>query len=131
MSITNPYTLEQLKAAISANDYNAELMLQHAMLLLEARGELSAPGMAELVAVCPTCGMDEPYTGSCGTSDSDTKALCKGRISPVPSAPDQLAALYAELDTLKWAGKGLGWDLAIGAVRRHIGTMLATRKGSA
>ena len=27
--------------------------------------------------VCPTCGETEPYTGSCGTSNNDTKALCK------------------------------------------------------
>ena len=26
---------------------------------------------------CPTCGESEPGTGNCGTSDSDTKALCK------------------------------------------------------
>lgn len=26
---------------------------------------------------CPTCGETEPYTGSCGTSNNDTKALCK------------------------------------------------------
>lgn len=27
--------------------------------------------------VCPTCGETEPYTGSCGKSNNDTKALCK------------------------------------------------------
>lgn len=26
---------------------------------------------------CPTCGADEPYTGACGTSKDDTRALCR------------------------------------------------------
>lgn len=30
---------------------------------------------------CPTCGETEPHTGTCGTSDSDTKALCKRALS--------------------------------------------------
>lgn len=32
---------------------------------------------AQTVAPCPTCGESEPYTGSCGASDSDVHALCK------------------------------------------------------
>lgn len=31
---------------------------------------------------CKTCGSEEPFTGSCGTSDTDTKALCKRADSP-------------------------------------------------
>jgi hypothetical protein len=33
--------------------------------------------LAEQTSSCSTCGETEPYTGNCGTSDSDTKALCK------------------------------------------------------
>lgn len=43
------------------------------------------PTTPEPVAVCPTCGSDEPYTGACGTSGSDTKALCKRRTHPAHS----------------------------------------------
>lgn len=34
--ITQPYTLAEIKQKIASGDYNAELLLQHAMLLLEA-----------------------------------------------------------------------------------------------
>lgn len=33
---------------------------------------------------CPTCGELEPFTGTCGTSDSDARALCK-RTPPSPA----------------------------------------------
>ncbi len=36
--------------------------------------EKAAPGVREH---CPTCGADEPYTGACGTSKDDTRALCR------------------------------------------------------
>lgn len=35
--IKEPYTLAELNARIASNDYNAELLLQHAMLLLNAQ----------------------------------------------------------------------------------------------
>jgi len=35
--IKQPYTLAEIKERIASNDYSAELLLQHAMLLLEAR----------------------------------------------------------------------------------------------
>lgn len=39
---------------------------------------LAAPGAAIAAREpCATCGASEPFTGSCGTSDSDTRALCK------------------------------------------------------
>ena len=36
--------------------------------------------------VCPTCGETEPYTGSCGTSNNDTKALCKQPLRATQAA---------------------------------------------
>ena len=33
--IKNPYTLVEIKTKIASNDYNAEMLLQHAMLLLD------------------------------------------------------------------------------------------------
>lgn len=35
-NIKEPYTLDEIKAKIASQDYSAELMLQHAMLLLDA-----------------------------------------------------------------------------------------------
>ncbi len=34
--IKEPYTLAEIKAKIASNDYNAEMLLQHAMLLLDS-----------------------------------------------------------------------------------------------
>lgn len=53
--IKEPYTLAELNERIASNDYNAELLLQHAMLLLNAKpAEVSdaqiAAGMRELFA---------------------------------------------------------------------------------
>ena len=38
----------------------------------------------EQAVACPTCGESEPRTGACGTSDDDTRALCK-RTRPAPA----------------------------------------------
>jgi len=35
---------------------------------------------------CPTCSASEPYTGTCGTSNSDTRALCKWATQPAAGA---------------------------------------------
>jgi len=37
---------------------------------------------------CRTCGASEPYTGTCGTSDSDTRALCKRATQPAAGTID-------------------------------------------
>lgn len=59
---------------------------RHAFLAGIARGRAIASSSAVSQEICPTCGEDRPYTGTCGTSDSDTKALCKRNISS--SHPD-------------------------------------------
>ena len=38
------------------------------------QARIAADGVREH---CPTCGADEPYTGACGTSKDDTRALCR------------------------------------------------------
>lgn len=58
--IQRPYTLAEIKAKIASNDYSAELLLQHAMLLLE--GEAAPAAVAatltklqrKAIAVCFT-----------------------------------------------------------------------------
>lgn len=48
---------------------------------------------------CPTCGEDEPHTGTCGTSDNDTRALCKRK-----AAIKQAGEPVAEVDRDKPGG---------------------------
>ena len=50
--ITEPYTLEEIKARIATDDYNAELLLQHAMLLLDVK-EGRASGVQAQQAPAP------------------------------------------------------------------------------
>jgi hypothetical protein len=45
--IQQPYTLAEIKAKIASNDYSAELLLQHAMLLLEKPAAVAGPSDAE------------------------------------------------------------------------------------
>jgi hypothetical protein len=40
---------------------------------------------------CRTCGETEPFTGTCGTSDIDTKALCKA--APQQEIPAEIAKI--------------------------------------
>lgn len=35
---------------------------------------------------CPTCGEDEPFSGTCGTSTDDTRALCRNTVHDRPVA---------------------------------------------
>ena len=48
--IKEPYTLAEIKAKIASNDYSAEMLLQHAMLLLLDGASLSASAGSEPVA---------------------------------------------------------------------------------
>ena len=50
--------------------------------------------------VCPTCGETEPYTGSCGTSNNDTKALCKKPVQ-AQSKTTRYDARYGLLQEIK------------------------------
>lgn len=67
--IQRPYTLAEIKAKIASNDYSAELLLQHAMLLLEAQAAPQPPVAAQEPAahdwrhspsyggeICASCG---------------------------------------------------------------------------
>lgn len=51
--IKEPYTLAEIKAKIASNDYSAEMLLQHAMLLLDS-ASLAASAGSE-----PVAGMNE------------------------------------------------------------------------
>ena len=84
----------------------------HARTLLEAAAkELQAqptPPVGQAAETCPTCGASEPYSGSCGTSDSYTKALCKRKQQAAaqaqaaagqrPLVPEHIALLCEAYD---------------------------------
>jgi len=56
-----------------------------ATAIKKANAALAAP-LAPEGAPCRTCGSNEPFTGSCGTSDDDSRALCKRAPEAAPSA---------------------------------------------
>ena len=60
--IKEPYTLAEIKAKIASNDYSAEMLLQHAMLLLDSASLSANAGQAgEYPAlVCDYCGALTP-----------------------------------------------------------------------
>lgn len=50
--------------------------------VMDAIGSPSPSQPAVSLELCPTCGEDRPFSGTCGTSDSDTRALCKRKCKP-------------------------------------------------
>ena len=75
--------------------------------------------------VCPTCGETEPYTGSCGTSNNDTKALCKkpAQATQAEVTDEQINAVALE----QW-GPHTGGPLA--AHRAFARAILALQKNN-
>lgn len=61
----------------------------------DGRAALSAtqPAQAAQSETCPTCGESEPYFGACGTSASDTRALCKRKAQAAQGAGEVVAYL--------------------------------------
>ena len=45
--------------------------------LIEAWNCRATQPAASEAETCPTCGENEPFTGSCGTSKDDNRALCR------------------------------------------------------
>ncbi|GAD20906.1 hypothetical protein [Acidovorax sp. MR-S7] len=74
--IQQPYTLAEIKAKIASNDYSAELLLQHAMLLLEKPAAVAGP--REAVAYLDIGGGGYFDLGS-DLSDEALRKLPKGR----------------------------------------------------
>lgn len=73
--------------------------------------------------LCPTCGEDRPYTGTCGTSDSDTKALCKSKCNapqePVTLTDDLRQQLDVALGQVRYLLKDQAEKAAIIAALRE------------
>ncbi|AVQ81696.1 hypothetical protein C4F17_12455 [Variovorax sp. PMC12] len=76
---------------------------------------------------CATCGASEPFTGSCGTSDGDTRALCKRasrQEAPAASAeewmpvtPEQHSKAFAAGDLMALAEEAGGARMAENVVQ--------------
>lgn len=48
-----------------------------------------SPEQEKAMEPCPTCGETEPFTGTCGTSNNDIKALCRRVDMLAADAPEQ------------------------------------------
>ena len=90
-------------------------------------------------APCPTCGEAEPFTGTCGTSPKDAKALCnRSRGVALGVAPGWLDEAMRLADDFASAalnyGKrdGIGWDAKTAdarlALRSHLAGVNASDK---
>ncbi|WP_155524740.1 hypothetical protein [Delftia acidovorans] len=108
-SITESYTLAEIKAKIASHDYNAELLLQHAMRLLEPVAAPAAPAVPAgfaLVPIEPTQQMLDAgrWSGAGSVSIQEEWARKEmwsrmlATISPPPAAyTDDLVALVENL----------------------------------
>lgn len=54
--IQQPYTLSELRAKIASHEYSAELLLQHAMLLLDRQAPAEGDATRRGLLPCPFCG---------------------------------------------------------------------------
>lgn len=67
--IQQPFTIAEIKAKIASNDYSAELLLQHAMLLLDKPAAVAGPSRDLHPEKCPITGrpffmvLDHPELG--------------------------------------------------------------------
>lgn len=76
-----------LERAISLLD-----LLPESGTIRELRNVLVTQPAAGEPETCPTCGENEPFTGSCGTSKNDNRALCR-RAAPPAAAHGALPSL--------------------------------------
>lgn len=92
------------------------------------RDKLVEMGWAPPLERCRTCGASEPGTGSCGTHDGDTQALCKRPpkvvrsdtppnqyvIEGAPPIDEKIERMLREMGLLRWTdAMGSGHTMAI------------------
>jgi len=76
-----------LKAAGSAlRHYTMQKSRDDMRAALRAALSATQPAQAAQSETCPTCGESEPYSGACGTSASDMRALCKRKAQAAQGA---------------------------------------------
>ena len=114
--IKEPYTLAEIKAKIASNDYSAEMLLQHAMLLLDSVQEDAArEAIEKVLALFPFNALIQKFTvnnGPCLTADNDDEFYSVKRV---------LAFLTEIKTTLDAARKqGARWQSAVRALTLHI-----------
>lgn len=88
--IKHPYTLAELRAKIASHDYSAELLLQHAMLLLDrlspAEGDAEALAQA-LEFYSDPADYKAPFTGGMGALYFDCGAKARDALAAHRAAP--------------------------------------------
>ena len=91
--IKNPYTLAEIKTKIASNDYNAEMLLQHAMRLLEGvslSANVGEPTKAQIREVF----MSHGFTVKEGQTDlKHTQAALAAQGDAEDAAPSQKEGL--------------------------------------
>lgn len=90
-AIAQPYTLAEIEAKIASHDYNAELLLQHAMLLLSAAHGAAAPAL-----------LFEHEDGRYAVNPDTTGDPGWRRLGPVELPADAAAAAPADAERLDW-----------------------------
>lgn len=74
------------KGYFSGSGWAANCLRSHLAAL-----SATQPAQAAQSETCPTCGESEPYSGACGTSASDTRALCKRKAQAAQGAGEVVA----------------------------------------
>ena len=82
--IKEPYTLAEIKAKIASNDYSAEMLLQHAMLLLDSvQDDAAREAIEKVLALFPFNAPIQKFTvnnGPCLTADNDDEFYSVKRV---------------------------------------------------
>lgn len=86
--IKEPYTLAEIKAKIASNDYSAEMLLQHAMLLLDSASLSANAGAPANMQVTERMRA----AGDCAWMTADRVDSARGFRAMLAAAPAQPAA---------------------------------------
>ena len=128
--IKNPYTLAEIKTKIASNDYNAEMLLQHAMLLLD--GAALSANVGEPVAWYEyNESLDTWFLAYNHNPKAKTRPLVFGdgtnnlrdRKPTTQAAP---APLSDDTERMEW----LLWKLPGDALRYVVGELADTSSGA-
>ena len=145
--IQRPYTLAEIKAKIASNDYSAELLLQHAMLLLEgdaAPAAVTGPDgwrkraehsytepspMAKVAAALRQKAEQEDAAYQARRSD---QGLMESEWGPMEDAPpNEDPPMHVAVVEGDDAVRTLQWNRDVAAFAYPVGTLLYAARSQA